>query len=158
MANTTNTSVTPQNSVVGIADFSAVTACTTRAPTAGASLAAANIVALVDLYTAPSGSDKSITNIRVKGSSSSFTAAMAAQTLTLWLWKPVTDKAFPVQELQLTSITAPSTTTPSQEISLDVDIRVPAGWALYASTSITTTAATTAFVAIATGTAMGSLT
>lgn len=149
--------VSPQNAMCGIADFTAVTACTTRAPTATANLAAANIIAMCGSSAAPLGSDLPLVKITVKGASSSFVAPTVAQLLLLWLWNPTLGKAYLIKEIPLTVVT-PSTTSGAFELELPVDITVPSGCALYASTSITTTAATTAFVAFANGVAMGTLT
>ena len=148
MANTFNSVASPQHSIVGIADFSAKTACTTRAPTATAGLAAANIFVMVPTTT----EDTPISRIVLKGSSSSFTAPTVAQTLTLWVHDGTT--AYPVKEIVLDAKT-PSTIVGSFEYDyLLTDFSLPIGYALYASTSITTTANTTAFVAMAFGSKM----
>jgi len=145
MANTFNSVASPQDSVIGISNFSAVTACTTRAPTATAGLAAANIIAMIPTTTKTTP----LSRIVIKGSSSSFTAPTAAQTLTLWVWDGTT--AYPYKEMVLDAKT-PSTVVGSYEYDyLLTDFSLPIGYALYASTSITTTAATTAFVAMALG-------
>lgn len=144
-ANTTP--VFPLTPVVHTTDLSAVTACTTRAPTATASLAGANISALTPVST----NGKRIDFIRVKGSSSSFTAPTAAQTVTIWYWDAVLAKAFPYAEI-LVALVTPSTTAVSFEGSIaPVGLVLPAADRLYVSTSITTTASTTAFVVQAFG-------
>lgn len=146
--NTYNSVATPQHSVIGITDFSAKTACTTRAPTATAGLAAANIFVMVPTTT----EDTPISRVSIKGSASSFTAPTAAQTVTLWVWDATT--AYPIKEIALSALT-PSTTAGSFELDfLLTDFSLPIGYALYASTSITTTAATTGFVAMAFGSKM----
>jgi len=148
MANTPNNVITPQHSVLGIGNFSAVTACTTRAPTVVASLAAANISAIIPTTTA----DTPITRISLKGSSSSFVAPTANQTLTLWVCDGTT--AYPYKEINL-SLTTPSTTVGSFETDfLLTEFSLPIGYSLYGSTSITTTAVTTGFVAHAFGSSM----
>jgi len=148
MANTFNSVASPQHSIIGIADFSAKTACTTRAPTATAGLAAANIFVMVPTTT----EDTPISRIVLKGSSSSFTAPTAVQTLTLWVYDGNT--AYPVKEILLDAKT-PSTIVGSFEYDyLLTDFSLPIGYALYASTSITTTASTTGFVAMAFGSKM----
>lgn len=127
------------------ADLTAITACTTRAPTATASLAAANIIAL----TTASTNGLRIDTIRVKGASNSFTAPTAAQTVTIWYWDGT--KAYPLQEILVTLVT-PSTTVASYEGSASfTDLVLPPTHCLYVSTSITTTASTTALVVKATG-------
>ena len=124
----------------------AVTACTTRAPTVTASLAAANILILVP--TTGNTDGRRIERIRIKASSSSFTAASAAQTVTIWRHDGTT--AYPLFELLLVS-KAPSTTATSYEQEYPCDVRLSSTESLYYSTSITTGAATTAFVVHAEG-------
>ena len=81
MTNAVNKVVSPQNAVLGHWNGSAITACTTRAPTATALLAAANIsVALA----AEANVDQKISKITVKASSSSFTAPTASQLVQVW--------------------------------------------------------------------------
>lgn len=128
-----------------VADFSAKTACTTRAPTATASLAAANIISLAGTST----NGRRIDFIRIKGSSTSITAPTAAQLVTIWKHDGTT--AYPLMEIPIQLVT-PSTTNGSFEIVVQyVGAPLAAGHSLYASTTITTTAATTAFVVHAEG-------
>lgn len=120
------------------ASLAAVTACTTRAPTVTASLAAANIVAFVPVSTNGLRIDK----IQVQACSSSFTAATAAQTVTIWMWDGTT--AYVIDEILVTLVT-PSTTVAAFNTSKTyTNLVLPATFALYMSTSITTTASTTA--------------
>jgi hypothetical protein len=148
MANTANSNISAQHSVIGIGNFSAVSACTTRGPTATANLAAANIIVIIPTTT----EDTPVSRVSLKGSSTAFTSATAAQTLTLWVWDGTT--AYPFKEILL-SVTTPSTIDKSFEIDYPLtDFSLPIGYALYGSTSITTTASTTAFVAHAFGSKM----
>ena len=64
------------------ADLSAVTACTTRGPTATAGLAAANIVILCPAST----NGRRVDRISVQASSTSIVAPTAAQLVGLWMW------------------------------------------------------------------------
>lgn len=131
--------------VASFADFSAVTACTTRAPTATAGLAAANIIILAGTST----NGKRIDIIRVKGSSSSITAATATQLVTIW--KHDGTKAYPMFEILIQPQT-PSTTSGSFEIVVPyTGAPLAPTHSLFASTTITTTASTTAFVVHAEG-------
>ena len=126
-------------------DMTAQTACTTRLPTATAALAAANIVPFVPVTT----NGLRLDYFKIKGSASSFTAPTAAQTVTIW--KHDGTKAYPLQEIPIQLVT-PSTTTGSFEIIVPyVGDPLPPTFSLYASTSITTTAATTAFTLHAEG-------
>ncbi len=139
------TPIFPNVPYSAFADLTAITACTTRAPTATAGLAAANIIAL----TAASTNGLRIDTIRVKGASSSFVAATAAQTVTVWQWDGT--KAYPLTEILVTLVT-PSTTAASYEGSVTfTDLILPPTHVLYVSTSITTTAATTALIVKASG-------
>lgn len=127
------------------ADLTNIGACTTRAPTATANLAAANIIQLADVST----NGLRIDTIRVKGASSSFTAPTAAQTVTIWQWDGA--KAWPIREIAVT-VTVPSASAPSFEgFASFPDLILPPTHRLYISTSIATTAATTALIAEAVG-------
>lgn len=129
-----------------MANAGTVTACTTRAPTVTASLAAANILILVP--TTGNTDGRRIERIRIKSSSSSFVAASVAQTVTIWRHDGTT--AFPVFEILLAAKT-PSTTVTSYEQDYACDVRLASTESLYYSTSITTTASTTAFTVHAEG-------
>jgi hypothetical protein len=130
---------------VASASLAAVSACTTRAPTASAGLAAANIFLLVPTST----NGVRIDQIRVKGASSSITAATVAQTVTIWEFDGTT--AWPIDEIAISAVT-PSTTVPSFQILTQYqNLSLPATHSLYMSTSIATTAATTALSVTVTG-------
>jgi len=141
----TATPIFTQAPLVGIANFSAVSACTTRGPTATAGLAAANIIALVPTTTNGCRIDR----IMIKGSSTSITAPTAAQLVTIWIHDGTT--AYPFDEIEL-SVVTPSTTVGSFEGAATYStLNLPSTYSLYASTTITTTASTTAFVVEAFG-------
>ncbi len=125
--------------------LAAVTACTTRAPTATASLAAANITIFVPTST----NGTRIDQIAVQAASSSFTAPTAAQTVMIWMWDGTT--AYLVDEI-IVSLVTPSTTAKAFRVEKNYsDLVLPAAFALYISTSITTTASTTALTVQAFG-------
>jgi len=127
------------------ASLAAATACTTRGPTATASLAGANILAFVPVST----NGLRIDLIQVKACSTSFVAATVAQTVTIWMWDGTT--AYPIDELLVTAVT-PSTSVASFTTSKSyTNLVLPSTFALYMSTSITTTAATTALAVQAFG-------
>lgn len=148
MANTPNSVITPQLAVLGHANLAAVTACTTRGPTATAGLAAANIVVCVPTVTA----DTKISKIALKAISTSITAPTAAQLVGVWDWDGT--NAYMVKELTVSLIT-PSTTVASFESdTLYDDFVLPIGHALYVSTTVTTTANTTALGVTAHGASM----
>ncbi len=138
MANTANSIISAQNAVLGHANLAAVSACTTRGPTVTASLAGANIVVCVPTVS----TDTKITKVALKAISTSITAATVAQLVGLWDWDGTT--AYMVKELAVTAVT-PSTTVASFESdTVYDDFTLPAGHALYVSTTVTTTASTTA--------------
>ena len=127
------------------ASLAAATACTTRGPTVTASLAGANILAFVPVST----NGLRIDLIQVKACSTSFVAATVAQTVTIWMWDGTT--AYPIDELLVTAVT-PSTSVASFTTSKSyTNLVLPSTFALYVSTSITTTAATTALAVYAFG-------
>ncbi len=133
--NTPSSIMSPQAAFLGHCNLAAVTACTTRGPTATAGLAAANIVIAL---AANATADQKISKIAIKGISTSFTAATAAQIVGIWHWDGTT--AYLVDEILVTLVT-PSTTVASfeGEVVYD-DFVLPATHALYMSVSITTTA------------------
>lgn len=120
------------------ASLAAVTACTTRAPTATASLAAANISQLCDVST----NGRRIDKIAVQACSSGITQTTAAQTVLIWMWDGTT--AYVVDEFVVTA-QAPSTTAAAFRLEKSYsNLVLPAAFKLYMSTTVTTTASTTA--------------
>ncbi len=145
MATTPNSIITAQTPYVVNANFAAITACTTRGPTATANLAAANIIIFVPTST----NGARIDAVSLKACSTSFTAASVVAVYTIWEWDGTT--AFPIKEI-VTAIVTPSTTVASYESGLvPLNIVLPSTHALYLSVSITTTASTTAMAATAYG-------
>jgi len=145
MAVTLNAVPTPQAPAVYNLSLAAVTACTTRAPTAFASLTGANIFQIVP----PTTNGVRIDKILAKACSNSFVAATVAQTITIWECDGVT--AFPIDELLVTAVT-PSTVVASYQGQVNyTNFVLPATHSLWASTSIATTAATTALCLSASG-------
>ena len=120
------------------ASLAAATACTTRGPTATASLAGANILAFVPVST----NGLRIDVIQVKACSTSFVAATTANIVGIWMWDGTT--AYLIDELLVTAVT-PSTSVASFTTSKSyTNLVLPSTFALYASVAVTTTAATTA--------------
>ena len=81
----------------------AQTACTTRAPTATASLAGANITAFVPVST----NGLRIDSIQVNACGTGISTVNAANLVDIWLWDGTT--AFMILEIAVTAVT-PSTT------------------------------------------------
>jgi len=126
--------------------LAAVTACTTRAPTATASLAAANIIEL----TPTSTNGRRIDSITVSACSTSITAATVAQIVGIWAWDGTT--AYLIKEIDVTAVT-PSTTVDAFTTTWypTIPLVLPAAFKLFASTTVTTTAATSALQVTAMG-------
>ena len=122
------------------------TACTTRAPTATASLAGANIIAFVPAST----NGLRIDSIQVNAAGTGITTANAANLVDIWMWDGTT--AFMILEVAVTAVT-PSTTTAAftTTYTFPAPLVLPAAFALYASTTVTTTAAGTALQVTAFG-------
>ncbi len=145
MSSTPNSIITAQVPYEVSGSLAAATACATRAPTATASLAGNNIFILVPT----SNNGRRIDSVSVKGCSSSITAATANQTVTLWEHDGTT--AYPFKEILVSAVT-PSTTVASFESGLvPINKTLPAAFSMYMSTSVTTTANTTALCVTASG-------
>lgn len=141
-----STPVFPQTPYSVSASLTAKTACTTRAPTVTASLAAANITIFVPVST----NGCRIDYILVKSAATSVTGASAANLVQIWNWDGTT--AYLNDEIQISAVT-PSTTSPgfTTTYSYANGLYLPATNALYISVSVTTTAAATALTATAFG-------
>lgn len=126
--------------------LAAQTACTTRAPTATASLAGANITAFVPAST----NGMRIDSIQVNACGTSISTVNAANIVGIWMWDGTT--AFLIQEITVTAVT-PSTTAAAFTVtfSFPTPLSLPAAFALYASVAVTTTAAGTALMVTALG-------
>ena len=124
----------------------AQTACTTRAPTATASLAGANITAFVPVST----NGLRIDAIQVNAAGTGITTANAANLVDIWLWDGTT--AFMILEIAVTAVTPSATAAAfTTTYTFPAPLIVPAAFALYASTTVTTTAAGTALQVTAYG-------
>ena len=125
--------------------LAAATACATRAPTATAGLAAANILAFVPVST----NGLRIDTIQVKGASSAIAAATTAGLVQIWLWDGTTASLF--DEIAVTAVTPSTTVSSFVAQKTYTNLVLQATHALYASTTVTTTAATNALVVTANG-------
>lgn len=125
--------------------LAAATACATRAPTATASLAAANILAFVPVST----NGIRIDSIQVKGASSAIAAATTAGLVQIWLHDGTTATLF--DEIPTTAVT-PSATVGALLVQRSyANLVLPPAFALYASTTVTTAATTNALAVTANG-------
>lgn len=142
MANTANSIISAQAAVLKHCNLTALSACTTRAPTATASLAAANIVLALP---ANATADQKISKISVKGASSSITAATAGNIVGIWHWDGTT--AWLIDEILVTVVSPTATVASFEGNNVYDDLTVPATHELYMSVTVTTTSSTTALIA-----------
>ena len=132
---------------IGVASLAAATACTTRAPIAHASLTSTPCFAVSLSPTSTSG--RRIDKIQIQAISSSISAPTVIQTVLIWASDGTT--AYVIDEITVSSLT-PSTSTPSFVTSKSYsDLVLPSTFTLWASTTVTTTASTTALAVIAYG-------
>lgn len=146
MATTPNSSITPQSFLFAPYSMAAITACTTRAPTAVGSANAAFIFQVPGTVTA---NGCRIDRIYIKGCSTSFVAATVAQTVTVWISDGTT--VFPYDEILVTAVTPSTTVASFQGFNTYTGLNLTSTQSVWLSTSITTTAATTALLAEVTG-------
>jgi hypothetical protein len=126
--------------------LAAQTACSTRAPTATASLAAANIIAFVPAST----NGMRIDTIQVNACGTGIGTANAANLVGIWMWDGTT--AFLIQEISVTAVTPSATAAAfTATFSFPTPLSLPAAFALYASVAVTTTAGGTALQVTALG-------
>ena len=142
----TATPIFAQEPYVKTVSLAAQTACTTRAPTATASLAGANIVAFVPTST----NGLRIDSIQVNACGTSMTTANAANIVDIWVWDGTT--AFMIQEIAVTAVT-PSATSAAFTTTyvFPIPLNLPSTYALYVSLGVTTTATGTALQVTAFG-------
>ena len=142
----TATPIFPQTPYSKSLTLAAQTACTTRAPTATASLSGANITAFVPTST----NGLRIDSIQVNACSSAITAATAANLVGIWAHDGTT--AFLVQEIAVTAVTPSATAAAfTTTYTFPAPLVLPAAYSLYASVTVTTTASTTALQVTAFG-------
>ena len=133
--------------VVGIGSLAAATACTTRGPIAHGSLGSSPCYAVQVLGTQTNG--VRIDKIQIQAISTSISAATVAQTVLIWASDGST--AYVVDEIAVTALT-PSTTIAAFVTSKSyTNLLLPSTWSLWASTTVTTTASTTALAVEAFG-------
>jgi len=136
----TATPIFAQTPFVKSLTLAAQTACSTRAPTATASLAGANIIEL----TAVSTNGLRIDSIDVKACGTGISTANAANIVGIWIWDGTT--AFLYDEILVTAVTPSASAAASFKGSLvfTQPLNLPAAYKLFATVGVTTTAAGTA--------------
>ena len=120
-------------------------ACTTRALTATASLAAANIIELTPVST----NGRRIDAIAVSAASTAMNSATVAGLIGVWVWDGT--NAYLIDEIPVTAVTPSATTAAFTTKRTYTDLILPAAFKLFVSTSITLVAATTALTVTAFG-------
>ena len=127
--------------------MTAQTACSTRAPTATASLAGANIIAFVPTST----NGLRIDSIQVNACGTGITTANAANIVGIWLWDGTIARL--INEILVTAVTpsASATAAFTSTLTFTQPLNLPAAFTLYASVGVTTTAAGTALQVTAFG-------
>lgn len=120
-------------------------ACTTRAPTATASLAAANIIELTPVST----NGRRIDSIEVAAAANTIVGATVAGLIGIWEWDGTT--ATLIDEISVAPVTPNATTTSFTTKKFYTDLILPASYKLFVSTSVTLAAATTALSVTAKG-------
>lgn len=132
----TSTPIFSQTPYAKTLSLAAQTACTTRGPTATASLAGAQITAFVPVST----NGLRIDSIQVNGISTGIGVASVANVVGIWIWDGTT--AYLWTEI-LTTVVTPSATAVAYTSTYTptLPLNLPAAFALYASVSVTTTAA-----------------
>ena len=142
----TSTPIFAQTPYVKTLTLAAQTACTTRGPTATASLAGANITAFVPVST----NGLRIDSIQVYGVSTAIGQASVANVVGIWIWDGTT--AYLWTEI-VTTVVTPSATAAAYTATYTptLPLNLPATFALYASVGVTTTAAGSALQVTAFG-------
>ena len=142
----TSTPIFVQTPFVQSLSLAAQTACTTRAPTATASLAGANIIQFVNTST----NGLRIDSIKVQACSTSITAATAANLVQIWVWDGT--NAYLNDEIAVTAVTPSTTAAAFTTLYVYAQpLVLPSTYKLYASLTVTTTASTTALLVTAYG-------
>lgn len=139
--------IVPIKPLNGVASLAAATACTTRGVIAYANLGSSPCYAVQLLGSQANGCR--VDRIQVQAISTGISAPTAAQTVLIWISDG--SNAWVIDEISVSALT-PSATTPAFSTYKNYDnLLLDAGWSLWASTTVTTTASTTALAVIASG-------
>ena len=128
----------PLTPYCGNLSLDSVSACTTRAPVATASLSANNIFEFVSTST----NGRKIDRIQVQANSTSVTAASTPQIVQIWIWD--TTKAYLIDEIVITSVTPSTTSVAFVTSKAYTNLVLPPTYKLFASTTVATTSSTNA--------------
>ena len=128
--------------------MTAQTACSTRAPTATASLAGANIIEFVPTST----NGLRIDSIQVNACGTGISTANAANIVGIWLWDGTIARL--INEILVTAVTPSASAVAAFTTTLTFTqgpLTLPSTYKLFASVGVTTTAAGTALQVTAFG-------
>ena len=143
----TATPIFAQTPFASSLSMTAQTACSTRAPTATASLAAANIVEFVTTST----NGLRIDSIQVNACGTGITTANAANIVGIWLWDGTIARL--INEILVTAVTpsASAVAAFTTTFTFSTPLSLPSTYKLFATVGVTTTAAGTALMVTAFG-------
>ena len=127
--------------------MTAQTACSTRAPTATASLAGANIIEFVTTST----NGLRIDSIQVNACGTGISTANAANIVGIWLWDGTIARL--INEILVTAVTPSASAVAAFTTTLTYaqPLNLPSTYKLFATVGVTTTAAGTALQVTAFG-------
>lgn len=138
----------PATPYTATADLSAASACTSRVPTATASMTASAVYGIA-LGTAAGTNGRRIDKITVKGCATAIGGATTAGSVIIWYDNATT--SFPLTEILIPVVT-PSASVASVEVSATFNnLILPSGHKLWASSTIAGAAAAHALCVFAFG-------
>lgn len=142
----TATPIFVQAPLIGYVDISAATACTTRAKTATASLVTPTFYQLLNTTT----NGARIDSIQVNACSTAIGATSALGLVGIWIWDGTNAQLY--TEIAITAV-VPSATAAAFTTTLTLvnPLVLPSTYKLYASSTVTLTASTTALQVFAFG-------
>ena len=143
----TATPIFAQTPFASSLSMTAQTACSTRAPTATASLAAANIIEFVTTST----NGLRIDSIQVNACGTGISTANAANIVGIWLWDGTIARL--INEILVTAVTprASAVAAFTTTFTFSTPLSLPSTYKLFATVGVTTTAAGTALMVTAFG-------
>ena len=143
----TATPIFAQTPFASSLSMTAQTACSTRAPTATASLAAANIVEFVTTST----NGLRIDSLQVNACGTGISTANAANIVGIWLWDGTIARL--INEILVTAVTpsASAVAAFTSTLTFTQPLNIPSTYKLFATVGVTTTAAGTALQVTAFG-------
>jgi hypothetical protein len=135
MANAQNINVSPQNAVLAAVDLTTVSACTTRGPTATASMTAGSVNGVLAISVP--ATDTKISKVSIKGNSTGITTPNVATIIGIWVLDATLAKGVLRKEIAVDAVTPNSTTTISKELdTLYDDFVIPAAASVWITSTV----------------------